>query len=102
MTSANQQLSRKRQKKLRHHHTELINLLAGIRTPQLMALVLDDLCTPAELQDMANRIQIVKQLARGVDQRTIAEQLGVGIGTVTRGSRALANPKGGFRRVIKV
>lgn len=48
-----------------------------------------DLLTPSELAEISKRLQIFKLLGAGVPQRQIAEQLGVGIATVTRGSRAL-------------
>ncbi|GAA0310533.1 Trp family transcriptional regulator [Psychrobacter aestuarii] len=46
------------------------------------------LLTDKERQDIANRIRIFDLLARGVTQREIAEQLGVGIATVSRGAKA--------------
>lgn len=49
---------------------------------------LSDLLTPSEFSEISKRLQIFKLLDAGVPQRQIAEQLGVGIATVTRGSRA--------------
>ena len=50
---------------------------------------LGDLLTPSEFSEISKLLQIFKLLEAGVPQRQIAEQLGVGIATVTRGSRAL-------------
>ena len=47
------------------------------------------LLTPSELSEISKRLQIFKLLEQGMPQRQIAEKLGVGIATVTRGSRAL-------------
>jgi TrpR family trp operon transcriptional repressor len=47
------------------------------------------LLTPNELNEMQHRLQIFSLLDQGLSQRDIAKQLGVGIATVTRGSRAL-------------
>ena len=53
--------------------------------------------TNKELADISQRLQIVKRLKRGVPQRKIAEELGVGIATVTRGSKEVK--KGRFKNV---
>ena len=45
--------------------------------------------TDAELSEISKRLQIVKLLKSGVPQKEIAERLGVGIATVTRGSKEL-------------
>lgn len=55
------------------------------------ALILEALLTPAEIESIGQRLSILDALARGVSQREIAERLGVGIATVTRGSRTLKN-----------
>ncbi|EXJ11001.1 Trp operon repressor [Nitrincola nitratireducens] len=51
--------------------------------------LLESLLTPAELNEIPKRLQILKMLQAGIPQRKIAEQLGVGIATVSRGARAL-------------
>lgn len=60
-----------------------------------------DILTPAEFKEMSVRWQIVKRLAKGEPQRTIAKDLKIGIATVTRGSRELGDSKGGFAQLIK-
>ncbi len=62
--------------------------------------LLTDLMTPSELTEMATRWQIVKRLSAGESQRNIATDLKIGIATVTRGSRALSNSKGGFKKIL--
>ncbi|MEC8081141.1 MAG: Trp family transcriptional regulator [Pseudomonadota bacterium] len=58
-----------------------------------MAQKLNALLTPNEISEMQRRLQIFALLEEGVSQREIAKQLGVGIATVTRGSRALKELK---------
>jgi len=63
-------------------------------------IFLTDLLTPAELDEIAVRWQIIKKLANGEAHRDIVDELGVGLATVTRGSRMLVNPSGGFNQAI--
>lgn len=65
-------------------HTEIEEFLKGILTPK-------------ELDEIPIRLQIVKMLKKGIPQHTIAEKLGVGIATVTRGSKEIA--QGRFKSV---
>ncbi len=51
--------------------------------------------TDKERQELSQRIEIVKRLIQGIPQFNIASELGVGVGTVTRGSKELA--RGGFK-----
>lgn len=45
--------------------------------------------TPKEIEEIAVRIEIIKQLKKGIPQQQIAKKLQVGIATVTRGSKEL-------------
>lgn len=47
------------------------------------------LLTSSELVELSNRLKIFRMLEDSVPQRKIADILGVGIATVTRGSNAL-------------
>ena len=71
------------------HRQELLQHLLAARTPKDLEQLLDNLLTPSEMAEISKRLQIFKLLEQGLPQRQIAEQLGVGIATVTRGSRAL-------------
>ncbi len=51
--------------------------------------------TDKERQELSQRIEIVKRLIQGIPQFNIAAELGVGVGTVTRGSKELS--KGSFK-----
>lgn len=51
--------------------------------------LLKGLLTPVEFDTIATRLEIVKMLKLGVSQREIAEQLQVGIATITRGTREI-------------
>ncbi len=68
---------------------ELIDLLLSIKTKEDMKNFLLGIFTPKELQEIPTRLHIVKMLRSGVSQHKIAQDLKVGIATVTRGSREL-------------
>lgn len=76
------------------HIDYLVNHLLDQESPAAMEKALRDLLTPNELIDVANRLQIFEMLEQGVPQRQIADTLGVGIATVTRGSNTLKNRGG--------
>jgi len=55
-----------------------------------------DLCTPAELESMADRWQVVPLLRQGIPYRTIHEKTGVSVTTITRVARCLSFGSGGY------
>jgi len=67
----------------------VVKYLMTQTTADKMSSALEGLLTPYEQQELINRLQIFELLSQGVSQRQVAQQLGVGIATVTRGSRAL-------------
>ena len=67
----------------------LIEHLLTARDSESLEKALHNLLTPSEFNEICKRLQIFKLLEAGMPQRQIAETLGVGIATVTRGSRAL-------------
>ncbi|KEA61663.1 trp operon repressor [Marinobacterium sp. D7] len=68
---------------------ELLDHLLEMRDRASLEKALSELLTPSELTEVCKRLQILRLLEEGVPQREIARRLGVGIATVTRGSRAL-------------
>ncbi len=76
---------------------ELVKTLEAMDTPEKMMNFLEGILTLKELEEIPTRLQIVKLLKQGVSQHEIAEQLGIGIATVTRGSKEIQ--KGNFKYV---
>lgn len=62
---------------------------------------LRDLCTPAELQALVDRWQVVEYLENGVTYRRINELTGVSVTTVGRVARFLADGYGGYRAALE-
>lgn len=76
---------------------ELIELLLNIKNKKEMEDFLFGILTPKELEEIPMRLQIVKMLKMGISQHKIAEDLGIGVATVTRGSKEIQ--KGRFLKI---
>ncbi len=88
-------------KKEEQYKKEVIDILTAMATDKrVMTDFLTDIMTPAELREIAVRWQIVKKLKAREHHRDIAFELGIGLGTITRGSRTLMNPAGGFNQAL--
>ncbi len=68
---------------------KLVNLLVGIIDKELMKDFLEGILTPKEQEEIPLRLEIVNKLINGETQHKIAKDLGIGVATVTRGSREL-------------
>lgn len=92
----------KKKEKLKEYKKELLDVFMKAGTDkELMAEFLIDIMTPAELDEAALRWQIIKKLNKNETHRQIAGDLGLGVSTVTRGSRELRNKNGGFALLLK-
>lgn len=78
---------------------ELVEEFFRIGSQNEMADFLRGILTPSEIEEIPKRLQIVKLLKAGVAQKEIAKRLGVGIATVTRGSKEVQ--KGRFRYILE-
>jgi len=87
--------------KLHHQHKHpaqqaLMHAISQLHTAEEAALFFGDLCTPAELEAMADRWEVVPLLRQGVAYRRIHEQTGVSVTTITRVARSLSLGLGGY------
>ena len=70
--------------------------VASLRTPEECRAFLRDLCTPAEIQAMADRWAVVEWLQRGLPYREIHRVTGVSVTTIARVARFVASGTGGY------
>ena len=75
---------------------DLLVALTRLDGADAVALLLDDLLTPAEVRSVGERWQIVKRLAAGDSQRKVRDTLNVSITTVSRGANQVRYGAGGF------
>lgn len=80
---------------------QLAETISAIKSPSLAKAFLHNILTPAELEEISKRLQIVKMLMKGTSQRDVAAKLGVSMGTVSRGSRELKYGADGFKKVLQ-
>jgi TrpR-related protein YerC/YecD len=70
--------------------------VAALQTTDECRAFFRDLCTPAELQAMADRWAVVDFLQRGLPYREIHRLTGVSVTTIGRVARCLASGNGGY------
>lgn len=75
------------------------NLVASIQDKALLEDFLVGVTTAKERKELTQRVEVVKRLLAGEPQHKIAQDLGVGIATVTRGSKEIA--QGRFKALRK-
>ena len=76
--------------------SNLYAAIAALRTPAECRAFLRDLCTPAEIQAMADRWTVVDFLRRGLPYREIHRLSGVSVTTIGRVARFLSRGNGGY------
>jgi TrpR-related protein YerC/YecD len=74
----------------------LVTAILTLRSVEECRAFLRDLCTPAELQAMADRWAVVECLRRGLPYREVHRLTGVSVTTVARVARYLAQGNGGY------
>ena len=81
--------------------TRLAEAMLTLRSVEEYRTFLRDLCTPAELQAMADRWAVVNDLERGLPYREIHRHTGVSLTTIGRVARFLASGSGGYALAAK-
>jgi len=79
------------------HERALYQAILGLATPEEARAFFRDLCTPAELQAMADRWAVVELLEKGLPYREIHRLTGVSVTTIGRVARYLTAGNGGYR-----
>lgn len=78
---------------------QLMKAISLLNSPEEAKAFMTDLCTPAELESMADRWQVVPLLQQGLPYRTIHDETGVSVTTITRVARCLTMGSGGYELI---
>jgi len=79
----------------------LARALASLARAEDVQAFLEDLCTPAELEAMADRWRVVPLLLKGVPYREIHDLTGVSVTTIGRVARTLERGAGGYAAALR-
>lgn len=79
-----------------HNERALYRAILTLRTPPELRAFFRDLCTPAELEAMADRWAVVAMLREGLPYREIQRRTGVSVTTVGRVAKFLDAGHGGY------
>ena len=79
---------------------ELFNALLALRDVAEMGAFFEDLCTPAELQALVDRWQVVEYLQQDLPYRKIHDLTGVSVTTIGRVARCLTDGAGGYHTAL--
>lgn len=80
---------------------ELVEVVLAIRDKDFMLRFLEEILTPAEIDALVLRWELVKLLYRGMPQREISKQLGISLCKITRGSRELKKTSSAIREILR-
>jgi len=79
----------------------LFEAIISLQTASECRNFFKDLCTPAELQALVDRWQVVEYLEQELPYRKIHDLTGVSVTTIGRVARFLADGFGGYRTAIE-
>lgn len=79
----------------------LFRALICLETTDECRSFLKDLCTPAELQALVDRWQVVELLMQDLPYRKIHDLTGVSVTTIGRVARFLSDGFGGYQAALK-
>ena len=79
----------------------LCEVFAEIDSAEDMALLLEDLCTYNEYEQLAQRLYAAKRFLEGGTYSTINEETNVSSATLSRISRCIRHGSGGYGEVLR-
>ena len=79
----------------------LAQAFAVLKNPSDLKAFLQDLCTPAEMEALVDRWQVVPYVINEMPYREIHEHTGVSVTTIGRVARTLNTGAGGYQAAAK-
>lgn len=78
----------------------LLSVFAELTTPEEVKAFLLDLCTLKEIVDLSQRLEVARLLDSGESYLSVQQHTGASSTTVSRVSKCLNGPAGGYRAVL--
>ena len=78
----------------------LCRALVVLETPEEAAALLSDICSPAEIEAITQRLELAELLDAGTSYLEVSRKTGASSTTVSRVSKCLNGPAGGYRVVL--
>lgn len=78
----------------------LAQALCAVETPEEACALIDDLLTPREVVEFAQRLEVARLLDAGMSYVGVSAQTGASSTTVSRVSKCLGAGSGGYRLVL--
>lgn len=75
--------------------------ICSVETPEEAAALLSDLCSPGEIADFAQRLEMATMLRGGASYAEVCSATGASSTTVSRVSKCLKSEAGGYRMVLE-
>lgn len=82
-----------------HLIEQLYEVIAGLKTKEEVALLLDDLCTYKEIEYMAQRIEAARLLLDGHTYNEVTDEVNISSATLSRVSKCVKY-KEGYRKLL--
>ncbi|WP_054692163.1 YerC/YecD family TrpR-related protein [Syntrophomonas palmitatica] len=82
------------------HSNLLVKALLSLENEDDAYRLLDDLCTVAEIQAMAQRLEVANLLTQNITYNAIAGQTGASTATISRVKRCVNYGADGYKRVL--
>ena len=80
---------------------EIVDMLASETSGSQITALLDELFTESEVKDLCMRWELMKCLLQGKSQRVIADELGLSLCKITRGSKILKNDRSAVKKYLQ-
>ncbi len=80
---------------------QLYRAFIEVKSEAEVAALLRDLLTLPEIDELALRLEVARQLSEGKTQRVVAKNSGASIATVTRVNQWLTRGMGGYKLVLE-
>lgn len=78
----------------------LLEALCSLESADEAQALLSDLCTPREIEDLSQRLEVATMLAAGASYVDVSHATGASSTTVSRVSKCLNGTVGGYRLVL--